>query len=134
MNIYLDIDGVLLVNENTLANGAEDFLKAVLAKYPDSTYWLTTHCWQGDNRAVAVLAPFLSAETTELIGRVRPTNWGDWKTDAIDYSQPFLWFDDDLYPEEKEALEAHGALGGHVLVNLSQDTNRLVALAQKYFS
>ena len=42
MNVYLDIDGVLLANEKSAANYADEFLKAVLAAYPDSTYWLTT--------------------------------------------------------------------------------------------
>ena len=42
MNVYLDIDGVLLANEKSAANYADEFLQAVLAAYPDSTYWLTT--------------------------------------------------------------------------------------------
>lgn len=47
MNIYLDIDGVLLANDWNAANHANEFLRLVLEKYPDTTYWLTTHC-QGD--------------------------------------------------------------------------------------
>ena len=43
MNIYLDIDGVLLVDVGKPAHFANEFLQAVLKKYPDSTYWLTTH-------------------------------------------------------------------------------------------
>ena len=42
MNVYLDIDGVLLANEKSATNYADEFLQAVLAAYPDSTYWLTT--------------------------------------------------------------------------------------------
>ena len=42
MNIYLDIDGVLLANENNAAPYADEFLQHILTKYPDSTYWLTT--------------------------------------------------------------------------------------------
>jgi hypothetical protein len=41
MNIYLDIDGVLLVDVGRAALGADEFLRKVLEKYPDSTYWLT---------------------------------------------------------------------------------------------
>lgn len=119
MNIYLDIDGVLLANENALAEDAEDFLKAVLKKCPDSTYWLTTHCWKGENRAVEVLSPFLSAELVKQIRVIKPTEWGEAKTDAIDFSQPFLWFDDDLYPEEKEVLLARNALSYWVEVDLT---------------
>ena len=47
MNVYLDIDGVLLANDNSLANYAQEFLSYVLTQFSDTTYWLTTHC-QGD--------------------------------------------------------------------------------------
>lgn len=49
MNVYLDIDGVLLANEKSAANYADEFLQAVLAAYPDSTYWLTTRNWTKDD-------------------------------------------------------------------------------------
>lgn len=47
MNIYLDIDEVLIANEMYSATHANEFLKYILTKYPNSTYWLTTHR-QGD--------------------------------------------------------------------------------------
>ena len=96
MNIYLDIDGVLLVNETHAANYADDFIQAVLEKYPDSTYWLTTHNWKGENRTKAVLAPHLKPETIELLDRIKESEWGELKTDAIDFDQDFLWFDDNI--------------------------------------
>ena len=46
MNIYLDIDGVLLANEKNLTLGAQEFIKHVVTNYP--TFWLTTHCMDGD--------------------------------------------------------------------------------------
>jgi len=125
MNIYLDIDGVLLANENALAPHAEEFLNTVLDKYPSSTYWLTTHCWRGENRAVEILSPHISPELIERIMQIKPTEWDEAKTDAIDFSQPFLWFDDDLYPEERTALEVHGAIAGWVGIDLANDPNQL---------
>lgn len=133
MNIYLDIDGVLLANENALAPHAEEFLKAVLDKYPDSTYWLTTHCWRGENRAAEVLSPFLSPELADRIKQIQPTEWGEAKTDAIEFSQPFLWFDDDLYPDEKAALEASDAIDGWIEVDLTKDPSRLKHLLGHLF-
>ena len=50
-NIYLDIDGVLIANEMNPANYANEFIEYVLINYPESTYWLTTHC-QGDIKDV----------------------------------------------------------------------------------
>ncbi|MBX6334716.1 hypothetical protein IRY61_05265 [Candidatus Saccharibacteria bacterium] len=124
-NIYLDIDGVLLINEKTAAPFANDFLRFILSNFPDSTYWLTTHCWQGINRTREVLAPAFDIEILNMLSVVKPTNWDTAKTDAIDFSRPFLWFDDDLYPEEKAALETHNALDSHVLIDLQKNPNQL---------
>lgn len=125
MNIYLDIDGVLLISEDHLAPGANEFLQAVVSRYPESTYWLTTHVWKGENRVNEVLTSKLQPETQQLIQNIKPTDWGDFKTDAIDFNQPLLWFDDDLYPEEKEVLEEHNALDSFVHVNLHQNPDSL---------
>lgn len=128
MNIYLDIDGVLLANESHAAAYVDEFLQTVLAKYPDSTYWLTTHCWRGENRTLDVLRPVLKPETIHLLEMVKPTNWGELKTDAIDFSQPFLWFDDDLLPEERDVLIAHNALVSWVEVDLAKNPSQLRGL------
>lgn len=122
-NIYLDIDGVILANDLNLANYAEEFLHYVVKDYP--TYWLTTHC-QGDaSTAVNRLSGLLTPETTELIRTIKPTTWDTNKALAIDYTHPFLWFDDDLFPEEEATLIAHNALDNHISINLSQNPNQL---------
>ena len=132
MNIYLDIDGVLLANERRAAMYADAFLQTVLAKYPDSTYWLTTHCWQGVNNVAEVLRPALMPETMELIKRIKPTRWDDLKTDAIDFSKPFMWFDDDLLTEERNMLVTHNALGSWIGVDLAKNPNQLHDLASLF--
>lgn len=125
MNIYLDIDGVLLANDKEAALHADEFLRAVLAKYPDSTYWLTTHDWRGENTVHEVLDPVLQPETIALLDRIKSTTWHTAKTEGIDFSQPFLWFDDDLYPEEQEDLEKHGMLDSHIMIDLSRNPDQL---------
>lgn len=132
MNIYLDIDGVLLINEKQAAPGANEFLQFILTNYPESTYWLTTHCWRGENRAVDILTPALRPETIELLSKIKPTEWGEYKTDAIDFSQPFLWFDDDLFPEEEIVLNEHGALKNRIEINLYKDPNQLQKLLNDF--
>lgn len=131
MNIYLDIDGVLLANEMHAAVGADEFLRAILKKYPENTYWLTTHCWRGENRCVEVLRPALQPKTVALLTNIRPTDWDELKTDAIDFSQPFLWFDDDLLPDEAKVLEQHNAIDSYVPVNLQTHPGQLISLAQE---
>jgi hypothetical protein len=48
---------------------------------------LTTHCWRGENRCINVLRPALKPETLKLLEKVKPTEWNEFKTDAIDFSQ-----------------------------------------------
>jgi len=130
MNIYLDIDGVLLANENHAANYADEFLQTIINRYPDSTYWLTTHNWRGENRAKDVLAPYLKQETVNLLDKIKPTEWDELKTDAIDFEHDFLWFDDDLWPDELDVLEKHEAAEQFILVNLDKDPDMLMRLAE----
>ena len=125
MNIYLDIDGVILINEANAAPHADQFLQYILSKYPETTYWLTTHCWKRENRAAKLVTPYLQPETVAMLDRIKPTEWGEEKTDAIDFSQPFLWFDDDLYPEERAILEKHNAVGSWVEINLLKNPHQL---------
>jgi len=128
MNIYLDIDGVLLIDEKHASPYADEFLQHMLKKYPDSTYWLTTHNWQGENRAKEVLAPYLKPETVELLVKIKPSEWKELKTDAIDFSQDFLWFDDDLWPEELKTLEENNSTGNFIMIDLSKDPEMLKSL------
>lgn len=130
MNIYLDIDGVLLANESNAAPHADDFLKHILKKYPDSTYWLTTHNWRGENRAIEVLSPTLKPDTVELLKKIKPTEWGELKTDAINFDEDFLWFDDDLWPDEMKVLEQNNATGRMVMIDLNKDPDILKKLIQ----
>lgn len=130
MNIYLDIDGVLLINDNHASPHADEFLQHILNKYPNSTFWLTTHNWQGENRAKEVLAPHLKPETVVLLDRIKPSEWKELKTDAIDFEQDFLWFDDDLWPEELKVLENNNATGRFVMIDLAKDPNMLKSLIE----
>lgn len=134
MNIYLDIDGVLLVDRATLAQHADEFLQAVLNKYPNSTYWLTTHAWNGENVISHSLAPYLAADTQALLGRIKVADWGDDKTDGIDFGQPFLWFDDDLFDGERKALEEHDALDSQVRVDLADNPAQLKEITEQLFT
>ncbi len=125
MNVYLDIDGVLLANDLNPANYANEFLEYVLTNYPDTTYWLTTHC-QGDaNVPIQHIGYLFKPETVELMKKIKPTTWDLAKTRAIDFSQPFLWFDDDLFFEERETLTKNNAVDNWIEVNLQKDPDQL---------
>ena len=130
MNVYLDIDGVLLANENNAANYADEFLQAVLAAYPDSTYWLTTHNWRGENRTKEVLAPHLRPETVPLLDKIKPSVWNEMKTDGINFSEKFIWLDDDLWQDELKVLERHNATDNFILIDLKKNPDQLKDIAE----
>lgn len=124
-NIYLDIDGVLLANDRQSALHAKEFLQYVLGHYPDSTYWLTTHCKGDPMEPIRNVGYLFDTETVKLMKHIKPTNWNVAKTEAIDFTKPFLWFDDDLYPEEREVLLHHKALENWIEVDLGKNPNQL---------
>lgn len=130
MNVYLDIDGVLLANENNAANYADEFPQAVLAAYPESTYWLTTHNWRGENRTKEVLAPHLRPETIPLLDKIKPSVWNEMKTDGINFSEKFIWLDDDLWQDELKVLERHNATDNFILIDLQKNPDQLKDIAE----
>lgn len=131
MNIYLDIDGVLLANDLNPARHVHEFLEKVREK-SDSVYWLTTHC-QGDAAtAVKRLSLVLEPKTMQLIHDFKPTKWDLAKTRAIDFAEPFLWFDDDLFFEEKQDLIKHEVLDNWIGVDLASDENQLIKYVDSF--
>lgn len=125
MNIYLDIDGVLLANDWNAANHTNDFLRFVLDKFPDTTYWLTTHCQGDPNTPIQHVGHLFEPDVVELMRKIKPTTWDLAKTRAINYDEPFLWFDDDLFYEEKQTLIKQGVLDNWIEVNLAKDPDQL---------
>lgn len=124
MNIYLDIDGVILANEKNASRHVHEFLEYITANF--DVYWLTSHC-QGDAEyTVRHLSRVLPEATIMLLKGVKPTRWDNNKTDAINFSEPFIWFDDELYSEEKERLQEEGKLSSHHLIDLSKDQDHLL--------
>jgi hypothetical protein len=110
MNIYLDIDEVILGVESPMEDLIE-FVTYTLDNFPNSTYWLTTHCNHGENHTDHTLRGIYPDKLVDcMVSMIKPTDWDELKTDAIDFTKPFAWFDDTLFAEEKVVLENHGAL------------------------
>ena len=126
MNIYLDIDGTLLQKDGTPAKGIHAFLEYMTKNH--TCYWLTTHCRrEGDIEHVyEYLGPKLPAETFKLTKKIRPTTWNVMKTEAIDFTQDFRWFDDSVMMSEKLHLQENDALEKLHVVNLME--NDLIVL------
>jgi len=128
MNIYLDIDGVLVDDRLTENNGkltphALELLKYVTDNY--DCFWLTTHCRGGENRAVEYLRPKMPKDALPMLQKIKPTNWMTYKTEAIDFTQDFRWLDDDVFPPEMTDLAAYGRKGDLILVDLRKNPDQL---------
>jgi len=132
VNIYLDIDGVLLANDLNPANHASEFIKSVLNRCPDSTYWLTTHCNGDATVPVQHIGHLFDDEIVTLLKKIKPTTWDLAKTRAIDFSQPFLWFDDDLFYEERQDLLKHEVLDNWIEVDLAKDEDHLAKFIDSF--
>ena len=72
-NIYLDIDGVLLANENNAAEGADVFLRYVIKNY--DVYWLTTHCHGDASVPVKRFNHLFEPETRKFLPKIKVTDW-----------------------------------------------------------
>jgi hypothetical protein len=131
-NIYLDIDGVLIAKGQRPANYVNEFLRKVLVEHPDTTFWLTTRC--NDNASVPMhqIGHLFETDVQELMKNIKATPWKTSKTNGIDFSMPFLWFDDNLFHDEKRTLVERGVLDSWIEVNLIKDPNTLAKFINSF--
>lgn len=131
MDVYLDIDGVLLANDLNAANHVHAFLETVNHK-AETVYWLTTHCNGDAQTAVRRLSLVFEPKTLELVKSYKPTAWETAKTRAIDFNRPFLWFDDDLFYEEEQTLKQRKALDNWIGVDLAKNPDQLADFVRSF--
>jgi hypothetical protein len=130
MNLYLDIDGVLLTKDGKIPNHGQKFIEFAVDRF--ECFWLTTHCRGGENKAVDYLAQYYPFCITQLLGEVKPTDWDTLKTEAIDFSMNFIWLEDAPFESEIRILENMGVLSSLIKVNLKKD-NELMSIRNELF-
>jgi len=126
MKAYLDIDGVILANDKQVANYADEFIEYLVDNF--DVYWLTTHCKGDSNYTIGILSKFFNAVTIGALKKIKPTNWQTWKTEAIDFSDDFLWFDDQVFNEEINVLKQNDKFDSWVKIDLSKNIDQLKTL------
>jgi hypothetical protein len=128
MNIYLDIDGTLIHEDLTErlgkpANGLSEFLKAI---EHHNLFWLTTHCREGDPaRPIEILKRVTDASLHPIIENIKGTIWDTAKTQGIDWSQDFIWFDNEISTYELEKFAEAGENQQVIEVNIRTNANHL---------
>lgn len=127
MDIYLDIDGVLISdsieNYGQPAKSVLQFLKFVTDHH--DCYWLTTHCMNGENHVKEFLQKRLSQEAMQYVSLIKPLDWKEWKTEAIDFGKDFRWFDDDVYEEEEKMLRQYNCEDKLIKINIQENPEQL---------
>ncbi len=123
-NLYLDIDGVLLANEENLSIGAIEFIKYASDNF--EVYWLTTHCMNGDpTHAVEYVQRTTDENLRPYLQKFKPTAWSLKKTDAIDFTKPFLWYDDDCYSGERLSLKENNVFNSWIEIDIAKYPDQL---------
>jgi len=118
LNVYLDIDGVLLGTDPdmphraTLAPHAVAFLEFATRHF--DVYWLAPQCRGDAATAVDHIVRHAKLSDRELImtaaARVKPTNYDDDRTEALPQDGNFVWFDDEPTEGEMAVLKRCGWL------------------------
>ena len=68
---------------------------------------------------------FVPPELHADIDRIKPTVWDTMKTQGIDWSRDFIWFDNDISPFEWEKIEQGHENQQAIEVNLRANPNQL---------
>jgi hypothetical protein len=130
LKAYIDIDGVLLRNGKSGPELIPRFRRVIrYLRANFDCYLLTTHVRHGSGSAGArtKLAPFLKKAriNAEILDGIKPTEWETLKTEAIDFSRPFIWLDDDPLPTERRILQETGCADSLVDIDWRKRATRL---------
>ena len=127
MNLYLNIDGVLLNQDsNTRADYSIELIDYITNEF--DCYWLTSHC-NGDTKpTIKHLANYFPSETIEKLKTIKPTYWDKKKTEGIDFDKSFIWLEDHPLESELSVLHNFGASDSLYLVNLGNKEELLIVL------
>ena len=114
MDIYLDIYGTLIANASPKAD-REALLSYILDYFAGHIYWLTSY---SEQRVPEVLAREYDGELLDrLTSEVQYRQSSIYKSDSIDFSQPFIWLDDNQSEADYYALKSHNALDSFIQMN-----------------
>lgn len=128
MNIYLDIDGTMIHEDLTENYGksAEGLSEFLIALRPYDTFWLTTHCRDGNpERAREIMKRHVPEELFGDIDRIKPTVWDTLKTEGINWNQDFIWFDNDISDSEHIRFAGAPDTQAFMEVNLRSNPKQL---------
>jgi hypothetical protein len=136
-NLYLDVDGVFLLETgNTGINGRTEF-KIAKHTYPVLKWcqqnfdcqWLTARSSQGSIEEVARAFRLATGSTSEILNLVKSINatpWASAKINGIDLQKPFVFVDDNIDAFTYQTLLDMGLADRWIHANSVQDEDDLL--------
>ena len=106
-DLYLDVDGVLLFmdkRENQWLIGMIQQARGFFGRI----FWLS--CWTSDGKAERLYEKHPAFR--EL--KATPLKWNKLKTEALDWTRPFIWIEDGLLKEEMAFFKSKAVSGQDV--------------------
>ncbi len=136
LRVYIDIDGTILfeprdgteledLDFQLVCEGLAEFLEFVVLHC--EPYWLSYRTRLG---AIKALEERLYPHIPEIARSIPAANWKTFKHEAIAPGSPFVWFDDDIEPEDVAWLTSKGHLEAHVLMDATNRSNPLIMLRE----
>lgn len=112
MNLYLDIDGVVLGKNEAGKVALIPEFEAILSYLRENfnCYWLTTHGRHDVGDVMRYLKPYLKEIKPEELNFIKAVPWRTLKTEAIDFNSLFIWIDDQPLQFELDILKERRCL------------------------
>jgi hypothetical protein len=125
LNLYLDIDGVILgkneKGEEALIPNLNELL--IYTREHFHCFWLSTHGRHGLVGIMNYLRPYSKNLDPHLASHITALRWNTLKTESIDYENPFIWVDDRPLAYELDFLKKMGCLHNWLHVDTYDDYN-----------
>lgn len=116
MNIYLDIYGTLIASSSPIED-REALLQYILDNFAGHIYWLTS--FSPERIANVLEREYKEPLLSRLISEIQYASYGYYKSDAIDFSEAFLWLDDNQSEADYYALKDHGVADSFIQIDPS---------------
>lgn len=107
MTLYLDVDGVILGRNS---NGDSVLIPNIekIFHYCNKYFkccWLSTHGRHSTEDVLDYLWPYSRDINFSIFKKIEAVRWNTLKTEAIDFSGPFIWIDDHPLDAEIKILK-----------------------------
>jgi hypothetical protein len=129
LTLYLDVDGVIVGRNHSgkmvLIPDIEKILLYTRKNF--RCFWLTTHGRHNTEDVLRYLTPYSEHIDLSLFDHIKTVRWNTLKTEAIDFSRPFIWIDDQPLRAEIDILKQNRCLGFWLYVDTYRNIRDLTA-------